>query len=90
MEYKYNDYIRKVSSRFNAHLDEIAAYYNFDLGNEYEIAICKALRATLPERFGICRGFVVTAEGKKQAMTSLFTRGTVSPFYVYFMTTTIV
>ena len=43
MEYKYNDYIRKVSSRFNAHLDEIAAYYNFDLGNEYEIAICEAL-----------------------------------------------
>jgi len=65
MAYKYNNYINQVSTRFQGQLDQIASYYNFDLGDEYEIALCKALRATLPERFGICRGFVVTAEGEK-------------------------
>ena len=63
MPYKYKDYIETVSTRFKAHLDEIEAVHNFDLGPEYEIAICKLLRAVLPDRFGICRGFVVTAEG---------------------------
>jgi hypothetical protein len=60
---KYNDYIKTISQRFKARLDEIATYYNFDLGDEFEIAICKILRVILPEKFGICRGHLVTAEG---------------------------
>ncbi len=62
---KYHNYLRTISERFTAKFDEIAAEYNFDYGPEYEIAICKMLRLVLPERFGICRGFIVTPNDKK-------------------------
>jgi hypothetical protein len=41
----------------------LEAFYSFDLGPEFEIAVCKTLRAALPQKFGICRGHVVTASG---------------------------
>lgn len=66
LNYKYNNYIETISTRFKTQLAEMAIVHNFELGDEYEIAICKTLRAVLPERFGICRGFVVTADGQKQ------------------------
>ena len=65
MRYRYNDYIETVSTRFKTHLDEIATVHHFEYGDEYEVAICRTLSAILPERFGICRGFVVTADGQK-------------------------
>lgn len=58
----YKDYLKKVELRFNALFEGIAAHYNFDYGDEFEIALCQALRTILPQRYGICRGFVVTAE----------------------------
>ena len=41
----------------------IEVRYNFDYGDEFELALCDALRAILPEQFGICRGFVVASDG---------------------------
>src|SRR5262249_21823428 len=59
----YNDYLSKISTRFRNLLDEISANSNFDYGPEFEIALCVALRAVLPSRFGVCRGWVVPGSG---------------------------
>lgn len=60
---KYRDYTRTISERFSAFLDEIAAEHNFEIGSEFEIALCKTLRRALPSKYGICRGYVVAADG---------------------------
>jgi|GEM_PF-780641 len=57
--YRYKNYIKKISDRFVAELAQIQSEYNFDLGDEFEIAVCKILRHILPEKYGVCRGFVV-------------------------------
>lgn len=59
----YSDFLRNISSKFEALFEEISAEYNFDYGPEFEIAFCKVLRVLLPWKYGICRGFVVTNEG---------------------------
>jgi hypothetical protein len=59
---QYNNYLRTVATRFSSLFDEIAAQYNFDYGDEFEIVLCRALRTVLPQRFGICRGFVISAD----------------------------
>ena len=33
-------------------------------GGEFEIAICQILREFLPNKYGICRGFVVSSDGE--------------------------
>ena len=63
MKYSYNDYIKTISIRFENLLKEMAAEYNFDNGLELEIAICTVLRAIRPERYGVSRGFILTADG---------------------------
>ena len=63
MKYSYNDYIKTISTRFENLLKEMAAEYNFDNGPELEIAICTVLRAIRPERYGVSRGFILTADG---------------------------
>tara|TARA_R110002072_G_scaffold47901_1_gene131236 strand:- start:381 stop:1220 length:840 start_codon:yes stop_codon:yes gene_type:complete len=57
----YRDYLKRIGSRFDSLFAGISANYNFDLGDEFEIAICQALSEILPTRYGVCRGFVVTA-----------------------------
>lgn len=59
---KYKDYLKKTTAKFQSLTEEIVAEYNFDLGNEYESVLCKALRSILPEKYGICRGFVTTED----------------------------
>ena len=71
----YNDYLSKISKRFKGLLDEIGANVNFDYGPEFEIGLCVALRAILPSRFGITRGWVVPATGSPPATTSSSTTG---------------
>lgn len=61
----YNNYVRDVSDRFEQALVRIKAEHNFEYGAEFEIAICKTLRAVLPQKYGICRGYVVSALGEK-------------------------
>src|SRR5580692_9222880 len=60
----YDGFVKNLAARFDEALNEIAAVYNFDFGNEFEVAICKVLRRAIPHRYGICRGFVVNAEGQ--------------------------
>ncbi|WP_461252926.1 DUF6602 domain-containing protein [Treponema sp. R8-4-B8] len=60
----YADYLYTIGEKFTSLLGEIRADYNFDLGDEFEIAICKALRVILPTKYGICRGTVFTIDNK--------------------------
>lgn len=66
MKYFYDNYALDLSKKFLSRLEDIKADYNFDLGDEFEIAICEILRNFLPTKYGICRGFVVDINGKKQ------------------------
>jgi hypothetical protein len=60
----YGGLVREVSSRFENALERISAEYNFDLGDEFEIALCRTLRQVLPQKLGICRGFVIDEFGE--------------------------
>lgn len=62
----YGNYIRDLHDSFVRRLDYIAAEYNFDLGDEFEIAICEILSEFLPAKYGVCRGFAVSCDGRKQ------------------------
>lgn len=64
MTLKYDDLITRISQRFDSALKEIDAEFNFDLGPEFEIAICKLLQRVLPTKYGICRGFAVNELGE--------------------------
>ena len=61
--YLYRGYVETLAARFAAALDYIQTVYNFDHGDEFEVAICQVLRSVLPQRFGICRGHVVNSQG---------------------------
>jgi len=63
-QYLYRDFVANLAKRFDAVLQEIQVEYNFEFGPEFEVAICKVLRRTLPQQFGICRGFVVDKSGE--------------------------
>lgn len=56
----YKNLIDRISDRAEAIFSEIESIYNFDKGDEFEIAVCKLLMAILPEKFGVCRGHVIT------------------------------
>lgn len=60
----YNGFVDRLSRKIEARLTDIEAVYNFDLGEEFEVAVCHLLSEILPSRFGICRGFVVTQGGE--------------------------
>lgn len=60
----YNDYLKKLSERFERKLLDMESVYNFDKGPEFEFAICDILRAFLPLQYGVCRGFVVSSTGE--------------------------
>lgn len=62
----YDDYIKNLTTKIVKKFDDISAEYNFDLGHEFENALCKILRDFLPNRYGICRGFVVSSIGVKE------------------------
>jgi len=64
-KYLYDNYIIDLSLKIQNRLSEISADYNFDYGDEFEIAICELLRSFLPTKYGICRGFVVNKQGEK-------------------------
>jgi len=64
-KYSYDNFLPQLSSKFSRRLEEIFADYNFDLGDEFEIAICDILRDFLPDKYGICRGHVVNQKGEK-------------------------
>jgi len=61
----YGGYIERLARKVEARLQDIEAIYNFDLGDEFELAICALLEDVLPARYGVCRGFVVAENGEK-------------------------
>lgn len=61
---KYRNYLGNLARGFNYRFEQISTHYNFDHGDEFEIALCHILREILPQKYGICRGFVVAAEGE--------------------------
>jgi hypothetical protein len=58
----YNDYIKRIDEKYKSLLSLINVNYNFDYGDEFEFALCHLLRALLPEKYGVCRGFIVDKE----------------------------
>lgn len=60
----YADLIANISDRIESELANISVKYNFDFGDEFEIGICQLLSKILPDKYGICRGFVVTGSGE--------------------------
>jgi hypothetical protein len=60
----YGNFLENINSKFDSLFNEISAEYNFDNGPEFEIALCKVLRTILPNKYGICRGFVVSVDGQ--------------------------
>jgi hypothetical protein len=61
----YDNYIKKLTDKIARKFDYISTEYNFDLGHEFENALCKILRDFLPNKYGVCRGFVVGSDGTK-------------------------
>jgi hypothetical protein len=64
-QYLYGDFISNLHKRFSRKLEQIEAEHNFELGNEFEVAVCQILRDFLPGKYGVCRGFVVSRDGQK-------------------------
>lgn len=62
--YLYQDYVGTLSRRFAGEIDTIAAEHNFEFGPEFEIALASVLRNILPDKYGVCRGYVVNAQGE--------------------------
>lgn len=56
----YTKLIENISIAIEGQFMEISTRYNFDLGVEFEIGICELLSQILPEKYGVCRGFIVT------------------------------
>jgi hypothetical protein len=63
-EKPYKDLAGRLSKRLSARLSLIEAQYNFDFGDEYEVALCEVLSDMLPARYGVCRGTLVTVDGE--------------------------
>lgn len=61
----YGDIVLKLSKLVAAELLRIETFYNFDLGDEFEVAMCHVLRAVLPGKYGVCRGHAVTSDGRQ-------------------------
>jgi hypothetical protein len=59
----YNDWLGALADRFQAKFDHIRTVYNFEYGDEFEVALCEVLKSILPRRASVCRGFVVAQDG---------------------------
>ena len=70
-EGSYSGYLRKISSRFKTRFDEILPHWNFDQGNEFEVELCTLLSELLPDKYGVCKGFITPIEtSKSEEITS--------------------
>lgn len=58
----YLNFVENISDAIEEKLSKISSRYNFDLGDEFEIGLCELLSDVLPEKYGICRGFIVTED----------------------------
>lgn len=63
--YGYDNLVKRIADKFLLEFEQMEAVYNFDIGDELEIAFCKVLRKFLPSKYGVVRGFVVSKDGDK-------------------------
>lgn len=61
---KYRSYLENLAKAFKYRFEQISTHYNFDNGDEFEIALCYIFREILLSKYGICRGHVIPAEGQ--------------------------
>lgn len=61
----YDNFPQRLSRQVVARFLEIEAVYNFEYGDETEVALCQILTNILPDKFGICRGFVINSNGER-------------------------
>ena len=47
----YRNFIKNLSDRIDSKFTSISAHYNFELGDEFEIALCEYFQELLPEKF---------------------------------------
>ena len=59
----YQNFVEKISQRFMARFDEIDPQWNFDIGTEFEITLATLISEILPNKYGVCRGFVTPKVG---------------------------
>ena len=65
MNNNYDNFSNRLTKQVKARFLEVEAIYNFDLGDESEIAVCQLLSSILPDKFGICRGFIIAKNGER-------------------------
>lgn len=61
----YDNYPQRLSKQVESRFLEIEAIYNFEFGDETEVALCQILTNILPDKFGVCRGFVISKDGER-------------------------
>lgn len=59
----YNDFLPKLADAISNKFSEMQSTYNYEKGGELEMALCDILRLVLPEKFGVCTGFIVPKVG---------------------------
>jgi len=64
INFAYSGYVEKISKRIKAETGLIEARWGFKIGRDFEVVVCKLLRAFLPQKFGIIKGFAVSFEGE--------------------------
>ncbi|WP_437963513.1 DUF6602 domain-containing protein [Sorangium sp. So ce260] len=62
----YGGWSEEIVEHLEDEFRKLRALATLELGPELEIAICQALRKFLPERAGVCRGWVVDTTGDRQ------------------------
>ncbi|WP_437923100.1 DUF6602 domain-containing protein [Sorangium sp. So ce291] len=62
----YGGWSEEIVEHLEDEFRKLRALATLELGPELEIAVCHALRKFLPERAGVCRGWVVDTTGAKQ------------------------
>jgi hypothetical protein len=62
--FMYRDLVGRLSRLVNAELLKLEVIYNFDLGDEFEVALCHILSVSLPDKYGVCRGHIVTKKNE--------------------------
>lgn len=61
----YGEYLKELANTYQSALAKIRTQNNFEYGDEFEVAICEALRLILPAQYGVCRGYLVDSSGNK-------------------------
>ena len=59
----YKDWVAEYGRRMLSQFESIKTQFNFDYGPEFEIAVASILKEVLPQRYGVCRGAVITETG---------------------------